>query len=525
MNHINFVLIFINFFALNPHHVWPADLVIPLITIISRSFIIACRYGLISQARWEVIHQKSLYKWASTDFIKVVWENLQLNTILIEIKATKHRLQIEDFDFSFTFIEKLKPEQHKKLQDMSYYQKKELNMKDIVSIIAQTKKNLQKRVSTPRYRRSSAFNFKSLVTNIRNIPTSESRKVETEQVIIGRPENVGFSQSNESKNENKHRAVWDQFLINHAIDEHEDEANEETEDQGITYRGEAIFREIALLESQSKVNSLPLRILMLFRVLAIISIQFRNPDEAGIINAADIMIYFSLIMINFLIHYLNLTFLIVGIVDFRRKLFYMRMMSIIIDPNSRDDELLESHFLPTLNFIEANNLMRWFVLRKACLDFGRKYTTRIFIYCSVFLAFYGIMGLTLFLAYIGLLPYDIPINVYIIGYYDIVMILGILFIMIRTGAQINEYYAIHKGVLINHKENLWKVHRNFNSFKDLKEFNDNSLKVIRNQLKAKMLSTEERKEYIEDIATVIDIVIEKLDYDAEQNPVQLLGLN
>ena len=88
--------------------------------------------------------------------------------------------------------------------------------------------------------------------------------------------------------------------------------------------------------------------------------------------------------------------------------------------------------------------------------------------------------------------------------------------MIRTGAQINEYYAIHKGVLINHKENLWKVHRNFNSFKDLKEFNNNSLKVIRNQLKAKMLSSEERKEYIEDIVTVIDIVIEKLDYDAEQ---------
>ena len=284
------------------------------------------------------------------------------------------------------------------------------------------------------------------------------------------------------------------------------------------------MREIALLKSQTKFNILPLKILMKFRVLAILSIQFRDPSKASTISIADISIYFSFIMINSLLHYLNLTFLILGIVDFRRKLFYKRMMSIIIDPNIRDNELIESHFLTNVKFHrnkQSNEMVRF---RIACLDFGKKYTIRIFIYCSVFLAFYGVTGLTLFFTYIGLLPYKIPIDVYIIGYYDVTIIRAILFIMIRTGAQINEYYSIHKGILMRHKENLWKIYKKFNGYRGEKIFENNSLKVIKNQIKAKMLTPDKRKDFTEDIITTIDIVIEKLDYDSEKS-CSVIGLD
>ena len=99
LDNISTALIFITYFWLSPVHVQMIDLTLPLISIISRSFIIALRYGMISDARWEILQKRNQAKWVKSDFIRESWEHLQLSTWIREIKAAKYRLQIEDEDF------------------------------------------------------------------------------------------------------------------------------------------------------------------------------------------------------------------------------------------------------------------------------------------------------------------------------------------------------------------------------------------------------------------------------------------
>lgn len=91
MDHINTVMLLLTFFMFPTLHVQMIDMLFPILTIFSRAFIIACRYGLMSQARWEIIHEQNHPTWVKQDFIKIVWEHIEIDTILREINATKYR--------------------------------------------------------------------------------------------------------------------------------------------------------------------------------------------------------------------------------------------------------------------------------------------------------------------------------------------------------------------------------------------------------------------------------------------------
>lgn len=223
----------------------------------------------------------------------------------------------------------------------------------------------------------------------------------------------------------------------------------------------------------------------MLRILPILSIQVRTMEDAWTFNLADTMIYFNLIMFSSTIHYINLTFILVGQVHFRRKLFYMKMMSALIDPDKKDEKFIYAHFLPTLDITSHTNIINWMTLRTACLDFGKKYSTRISIYCSVFIIFYGTFALIMSLSFFEIVSYSIPWNVYIIAYFDILIILSILFKMLKLGAKVNNYFAIHKGILLRHKRDLWKLHSNFSVLENKDNFKSNTLKVLRDHIKEK----------------------------------------
>mmetsp|Transcript_8634 Transcript_8634/g.7652 ORF Transcript_8634/g.7652 Transcript_8634/m.7652 type:complete len:85 (+) Transcript_8634:213-467(+) len=84
-------------------------------------------------------------------------------------------------------------------------------------------------------------------------------------------------------------------------------------------------------------------------------------------------------MIICLIYGVNLTFMYAGIIDFRRKLFYMKILQSMISPD-KDKQFVFSTYFPTLNICSIRNLNSWISLRDASLDLGQKYTVRIFVY-------------------------------------------------------------------------------------------------------------------------------------------------
>jgi len=146
----------------------------------------------------------------------------------------------------------------------------------------------------------------------------------------------------------------------------------------------------------------------------------------------------------------NIKFISWGILDFRRKLFFMKILQSMISLD-KDKHFVFSHYFPTINIVCYKNLSSWAQLRCSSLDLGLKYTYRIFVYCSVFMAFYLAYFVFVSLSFFGFLDYDLPLTLYITGGYDITIVLVIILVMLKLGSDINEYFDTFKGILIKYK--------------------------------------------------------------------------
>jgi len=164
------------------------------------------------------------------------------------------------------------------------------------------------------------------------------------------------------------------------------------------------------------------------------------------------------------------------------------------------------------------------VLRASCLDLGKKYTDRIFTYCSVFLAFYLIFFVFLMLSFFNVLPYELPGAVYVNGSFDVIIILGIILYMLKTGTQINDHFDIHKGVLLKLKRTLWDAYTNYNGVMERHYATNSSSKIYTEMLKTLKLKNCDQKQYLQEAVSLTDIIMQELDYDKETNPLKLMGL-
>jgi hypothetical protein len=198
-----------------------------------------------------------------------------------------------------------------------------------------------------------------------------------------------------------------------------------------------------------------------------------------------------------LIYGVNLTFIYAGIIDFRRKLFFMKILHSMITPD-KDKYFAFSTFFPTLNICHTQNLNSWMILRTASLDLGKKYTQRIFMYCSVFMAFYLSFFVFLLLSFLGILNYKLPLIVYMTGMYDVMIILGIILVMIKLGAQVNEFSDIHKGIFINLKKQFWDAKNHYHSLIVRNLSRSPTQKVFRDLLKTMNIAPMKRNEYFDE---------------------------
>ena len=165
--------------------------------------------------------------------------------------------------------------------------------------------------------------------------------------------------------------------------------------------------------------------------------------------------YEYFITVGLLVFYLfiyrwNMLFLNIGVIDFKRKLFYMKILQSMISVEKDDKFAFSTHF-PTLNITWVKNLGSWVWLRQAWMDLGKKYTIRIHMYLSVFLGFYLLFLTFMLLVFFDVLQYELPLTLYITGMYDILLSLFIIFCTIKAGADVNEYFEIFKGIFIKQK--------------------------------------------------------------------------
>ena len=222
------------------------------------------------------------------------------------------------------------------------------------------------------------------------------------------------------------------------------------------YKGDPILREMALLESATAQSDKFLKIFIVIRVFLPFFVRILERNYFLGHYWYEYIVTLALMYFYYMIFGYNLRFTYVGVTDFRRKLFFMKILKSMITVD-KDKDFLFSTYFPTLNICWMKNLNSWMMLRSTCLDLGLKYTYRIFVYCSVFLGIYLVLFIFIALSFFGILSYNLPLTIYITGTYDIILIFAILFKMLKLGAEINEYFDIFKGILIRHKNYFWDI--------------------------------------------------------------------
>mmetsp|Transcript_23769 Transcript_23769/g.21124 ORF Transcript_23769/g.21124 Transcript_23769/m.21124 type:complete len:179 (-) Transcript_23769:1109-1645(-) len=119
------------------------EMVFPVLTIVTRSMVIAIRYAYMSDTRYSVMKSRQTFDYLKLDLILLSWQNLKFSALTHEIKASRSRIEYEEEDFYFDFLDPISEEFQAKLTDPHYYKDKNLTIKDIMKI---KKKNLQEKV-------------------------------------------------------------------------------------------------------------------------------------------------------------------------------------------------------------------------------------------------------------------------------------------------------------------------------------------------------------------------------------------
>lgn len=188
------------------------------------------------------------------------------------------------------------------------------------------------------------------------------------------------------------------------------------------YSGDLILREIAILDQISTGGTQLALYITIGRILIYFTNLVIHYDQLADYTMADIHIFISFIAITLTIHFINLKFIVFGVVDFRRKLFFLKVLMALIDPEGSLNEEEITKSIPVINITCPNNIRRWMRLRRSSLDLGKKYTYRVFLYSSMFIGLYGLIAVYLTLNLFELLDNEISLTVYIIGYYDVFVI-------------------------------------------------------------------------------------------------------
>lgn len=127
-----FILIFLIYFVIGSEVFHISELLFPVLAVITRSLIIAIRYGYMSKTRYSVCKLKQTLEWITDDLILLQWGKVSFASIESETKASKYRMKVENDDFMFQFMTPLDKDDHDRFSNPDFYKEKNIKVSDIV---------------------------------------------------------------------------------------------------------------------------------------------------------------------------------------------------------------------------------------------------------------------------------------------------------------------------------------------------------------------------------------------------------
>jgi len=292
--------------------------------------------------------------------------------------------------------------------------------------------------------------------------------------------------------------------------------------------GRALLREVILMAAVFQSNAFLIAMLVsLVRAWIPFVVKAFDPDMEPFSYDLYGVIFETLnFLMQLLFVFFNVFFVVLGLMDFQRRLFLINALSSMIQPfkaNIKPKYLM----FPTINICDDTSLRTWILMRTAALDLGRKYLARIFLYSSFFLGLYTFYLVVFLLNFFKVLKYNFPMILNAYAIFDIGIVLGVIFLMFVQGAFVNAQFQKDIGHMRGLKDKiLYAKHNVAGMTAPGKMYQGAEMKFyqekFREMLKTK--SEEECVEHCDKLIEEVDFIIEKLEHDEVNNPLKLLGI-
>ena len=87
-------------------------------------------------------------------------------------------------------------------------------------------------------------------------------------------------------------------------------------------------------------------------------------------------------------------------------------------------------------------------LRTCLLDLGQRYTARINLFSSYFMAIYSIFAAGLLLVFFGFVDVELSNRFWAVALFELGLVSGILLKMLSMATEVNEQHMVHKTTLL-----------------------------------------------------------------------------
>jgi hypothetical protein len=182
------------------------------------------------------------------------------------------------------------------------------------------------------------------------------------------------------------------------------------------------------------------------------------------------------------------SFIAAGLYDFKRKKLLMTQCMGLISRLNPKETIFDCKVQPRIDLNDPVTVMTWYYLRRSFLDFGKRYTLRVFMYASLVFPVCIVIVIILVLQLIGIV--GVSYNFYLIpSLFMGLIVFGVIIHMALAALSLNNSFAVHRDLLL---ENLNQIgsSSNFNS----------------------------------DAGRNLKFVIQKLRHDAIFRPIRIIGI-
>lgn len=115
-------------------------------------------------------------------------------------------------------------------------------------------------------------------------------------------------------------------------------------------------------------------------------------------------------------------------------------------------------------------------------------------------------------------------TMYVTGTYDVILMLSLIFIIIKTGAEVNDNFEIFKGIFIKHKQYFWELKSRNVAIKSAQGAKLKTFKIFGDMFKCMNISDQAREKYIDGCIVFLEMAIQRIDHDKHNSPLTIMGM-